>query len=142
MPWVIPMISSYSGEIEGIDVSWPSWQSCEKPVWVNKGDVLNFHATGNASFGDISASPEGINQKSSVESLAPGLPEYSLVARIGLRGETFLVGKQLKYTTMESGYLYFGINETVGFTNWGGGDATGNYKDNDGYYNVRVGIEE
>ena len=123
-----------------VDVSWSSWQSCREPVWINQGDTLTLRARGKAAFGDIESGPAGIGRKAGVESLAPGFPEYSLVGRIGLWGDTFLIGAGTAHRPTESGYLYFGVNETVGFTNLNSVDAKRNYGDNSGYYSVRVSV--
>lgn len=117
-----------------------AWQSAG--VVVSVGDTVTLHASGQVVHWRSQdgtqkeyCGPEGSGQGACDDPgqsccLAPGLPNNSLVGRIG-EGAAFYVGPNKTVVASASGTLYLGMNETA---------HCGGCADNEGSWSVEIGI--
>ena len=96
-------------------------------LFLNEGDTFALTATGiaapsSADMGNGGQTPDGRTEGvlTGPESLAPYLPPYALVGKIGTDlGDEFLIGSSFLGVANDTGILYLGFNDTYYWDNLG-----------------------
>jgi len=91
-------------------------------ITISQGEVLSLAATGRVAYSSgHSVGPQGVGFKKPECSQAqsgstfagPGLPCWSLIGRIGARGQVFYVGPSLHIVSPAAGELFLGYNDNA-----------------------------
>ena len=79
-------------------------------VKVEKGQTINFEASGSIRVGLLTTSPDGIDGWRSFN-VDPSFRHGMLMGKIGKEGKWFQIGKRRTIRAPESGVLYLRMNE-------------------------------